>query len=148
MKGAIYLDHAATTKVRREVLQATTPYLSSAFGNPSSPHDHGTRAKEALEGARVELADLLGCRPRELVMTSGGTEANCLAVLGAALANCDRGKHLITSRIEHSSVIQAFRHLEREGFHVSYLPVDRHGRIHPDSVHELVTHQLSLPMEV
>lgn len=127
----IYLDAAATTPVRREVLEAMWPYLAGAFGNPSSHHSLGDQAARGLKAARERVAELLGCRPGEVIFTSGGTEADNLAIKGIALAT-PRGKHIVTSAIEHEAVLGACDHLERQhGFEVTYLPVSEQGQVTP-----------------
>lgn len=123
----VYLDYAATSPVRPEVLQAMLPYFSGTFGNASSLHMAGQRAKRALEEARQTIAGALGANPREIIFTSGGTESNNLAIKGLAYASRHRGRHLITSAIEHHSVLNVFHALEAQGFEVTYVPVDRHG---------------------
>ncbi|WP_221585271.1 cysteine desulfurase family protein [Microbacterium sp. G2-8] len=133
----MYLDNAATTSVRREVLDAMAPFLTTEFGNPSSAHELGRAARDALERARGSVAARLGMRRGDVVFTSGGTEANNLAVKGIALAAlADRGaKHLVTTPIEHSSVLASVRFLERvHGFSVSLLPVDAHGSVRPEDL--------------
>ncbi len=131
MDGVLYLDTAATTPVRREVLEAMWPYLTGEFGNPSSRHRPGERAAEALREARAVVARHLGCRPAELVFTSGGTEADNLAIKGIALGD-PRGRHLITTAIEHEAVRESADHLRRlHGFEVTELPVDREGLVDP-----------------
>jgi cysteine desulfurase len=127
--GTIYLDHAATTATRPEVLEAMWPFFSQVAGNPSSVHSWGAMAREALSRARSAVAEVLGCRPGEIVFTGGGTEADNLALLGVARALRHRGRHVITSQIEHDAVLHACRQLEREGFRVTYLPVDRDGLV-------------------
>jgi len=129
----IYMDNAATTAVRREVAEAMLPYLTEIYGNPSSIHTIGQMGKKALEKARTQIAELLGSEPREIYLTSGATESNNLAIKGFALANRERGRHLITSSIEHHAVLHVFKQLEKKGFEVTYLPVDRYGLV------ELVT---------
>jgi cysteine desulfurase len=131
-RNPIYLDHAATTAVRPEVLEAMWPYFFQAYGNPSSVHAFGAGPREALERAHEGIAAVLGCRPGEIVFTGGGTEADNLALLGAARAlrgNSTKraGRHVITSQIEHDAVLNACRELEREGFRVTFLPVDGDG---------------------
>lgn len=123
----VYLDHAATTAVRPDVLEAMWPFFAQVSGNPSSVHSAGATAREALDRARLTVAGVLGCRPGEIVFTSGGTEADNLAVLGVARALKDRGNRVITTRIEHHAVLHACEQLEREDFRVTYLPVDRAG---------------------
>jgi cysteine desulfurase len=105
------------------------PFFADAFGNPSSVHGHGAAAHEALESSRAAVACVLGCAPSEVVFTGGGTEADNLAILGIARANRDRGNHVITSQVEHHAVLHACEQLEREGFRVTYLPVDRDGLV-------------------
>lgn len=132
----IYLDNGATAPVRREVLEAMWPFLTAEFGNPSSHHAVGERAREALTGAREAVASLLGCRASEVLFTSGGTEADNLAIKGIALAS-PRGRHIITSAIEHEAVLGSCDYLCRHhGFTVTQLEVDRFGTVHPDSLRE------------
>ncbi len=134
----IFLDAAATTPVRREVLEAMWPYLSGEFGNPSSHHSLGDAAAAALAGARAATADALGCRPGEVVFTSGGTEADNLAVKGIALARRaanPRRDRVAVSAVEHPAVEESARYLERvHGFAVDVVPVDRHGRVTEDAL--------------
>ena len=131
---AIYLDHAATTPLRHEALEAMLPYLGGAFGNPSSAHSFGRAARDALDEAHERLATSLGGSAREIVVTSGGTEANNLAIKGAAWAGKARGHRLVTSAVEHHAVGHAMRHLEKFGFEVVEVPVDRYGRVDPDEL--------------
>ena len=135
----IYLDHAATTPVRREVLDAMLPFLTESFGNPSSAHAFGRVARAALDEAHDRLASSLGVEPREVVFTSGGTEANNLALKGAAWAGKARGHRIVTSSIEHHAVGHALRYLEKFGFEVVELPVDRYGRVDPDQLEAELT---------
>jgi cysteine desulfurase len=130
----IYLDHAATTPVRREVLDAMLPFLTESFGNPSSAHTFGRAARAALDDAHDRLAASLGVEAREVVFTSGGTEANNLALKGAAWAGKAHGHRIVTSSIEHHAVGHALRYLEKFGFEVVELPVDRYGRVDPDEL--------------
>lgn len=126
-----YLDRAATTPVRREVLEAMWPYLTGTFGNPSSTHGVGDAAARGLADARAAVARVLGCRPGEVVFTTGGTEGANTAVKGIALA-APRGRHVVTSAIEHEAVLESCRYLERfHGFDVTVLPVDPDGRVDP-----------------
>ncbi|HEY7828390.1 MAG TPA: cysteine desulfurase family protein [Candidatus Limnocylindrales bacterium] len=131
---AIYLDHAATTPVRREVVEAMLPYLTQHWGNPSSGHSYGRAARAGLDEAHERLAAALGAQAREVVLTSGGTEANNLALKGAAWAGKARGHKIVTSSIEHHAVGHALRYLEKFGFDVVELPVDRYGRVDPDEL--------------
>ncbi|HEX5588836.1 MAG TPA: cysteine desulfurase family protein, partial [Candidatus Limnocylindrales bacterium] len=130
----LYLDHAATTPLRPEALEAMLPYLGAEFGNPSSPHAWGRRARAALDDAHERIAAALGCGPREIVLTSGGTEALNLALKGAAWAGKARGHRIVTTRVEHHAVLHPLQHLEKFGFEVVELPVDRYGRVDPDEV--------------
>lgn len=129
-----YLDRAATTPVRREVLEAMWPYLTGTFGNPSSTHGLGDAAARGLAAARTVVAGALGCRPGEVVFTSGGTEGANTAVKGIALAT-PRGRHVVTSAIEHEAVLESCRYLERfHGFEVTVLPVQPDGTVGPDTL--------------
>jgi len=128
----IYLDNAATTPVRLEVLEAMWPFLTNSFGNPSSHHTVGEAAAAALLDARRRIAQVLGTRAGDVVFTSGGTEADNLAVKGVALAAIDRGRHVVTSPIEHEAVAESVDYLRRlHGFEVTQVPVDDTGRIDP-----------------
>jgi len=130
----IYLDHAATTPLRPEALEAMLPFLGGDFGNPSSPHSYGRRARAALDEAHERIAAQIGAGPREVIVTSGGTEALNLALKGAAWAGKGRGHRIVTSAVEHHAVLHALQHLEKFGFEVVELPVDRYGRVDPDQV--------------
>jgi cysteine desulfurase len=135
MSDLIYLDHAATTPVRQEVLAAMWPFFGDAFYNPSSRYAPAQQVAAALEAARATVAGCLGARPGEIVFTGGGSEADNLALKGVALANRARGDHLITTAIEHHAVLHACQDLERShGFRVTYLPVDRHGLVDLDAL--------------
>jgi cysteine desulfurase len=136
---AIYLDHAATTPLRPEVLAAMMPYLTDAFGNPSSAHAFGRRARAALDEAHERVAARLNAEPREIVFTSGGTEANNLALKGAAWAGKSRGHRIVTTAVEHHAVGHTLRHLEKFGFEIVELPVDRYARVDPDAVEHALT---------
>jgi len=125
----IYLDHAATTPVRQEVLDAMAPYFAEIFGNASSIHMAGQSAKNALENARSVIAECIGSDFKEIFFTSGGTESDNLAVKGVAHANKARGRHIITTRIEHHAVLNCCTFLGKEGFEITYLPVDHGGSI-------------------
>jgi cysteine desulfurase len=136
---AIYLDHAATTPLRREVLDTMLPYLTEHFGNPSSIHAAGRRARQGLDEARETVAALIGAKPREIVFTGSGSEADNLALKGAAWAASARGRHVITTAIEHKAVLQSCAVLERQGFDVTYLSPDASGRVEPAAVEEAIT---------
>ncbi len=125
----IYLDYNATTPHAPEVIAAMRPFLEPHFGNPSSTHSYGAVARAAVIRARSQVASLLNSKPDEIVFTSGGTEANNYAIRGAALAYAQRGRHIITSQIEHPAVTEVCRHLETEGFEVTWLPVDGNGLV-------------------
>ncbi|MGD1993270.1 MAG: cysteine desulfurase family protein [Anaerolineae bacterium] len=127
----IYLDYNATTPIAPEVAEAMLPYLYEHFGNPSSGHLYGAIANQAVEAARIEVAALLGCEPREVVFTSGGSESNNLAIKGVAWALRQRGEHIITSAVEHPAVLEPCHWLETQGFRITVLPVDSYGRVDP-----------------
>jgi cysteine desulfurase len=136
---AIYLDHAATTPLRPEVLEAMLPYLGGTFGNPSSAHAFGRVAREALDDAHDRLARSIGADGREIVFTSGGTEATNLALKGAAWAGRARGSRIVTSAVEHHAVGHSLSHLEKFGFEIVEVPVDRYGRVDPADVELALT---------
>lgn len=123
----IYLDHSATTPVHPQVFAKMKPYLQEQFGNPSSIHSFGQSVKVAVENAREQIAKAIHAKTKEIIFTSGGTEADYLAIVGTALANQGKGKHIIVSQIEHSAVIEAAKWLEQLGFEVTYLPVNADG---------------------
>ena len=125
----VYLDHAATTPVLREVVDAMLPYYTDYYGNPSALHQVGMGAREGVEQAREIVADLLNAAPDEIVFTSGGTESDNTAIFGAARASQSKGRHLLTVRTEHHAVLEPFEKLAEEGFDVEYLPTNRGGRI-------------------
>ncbi|MDA8443175.1 MAG: cysteine desulfurase family protein, partial [Peptococcaceae bacterium] len=125
----LYLDYAATTPVRPEVQQEMANYFAAQFANPHSPHDAGLAAKAEVEGARRRIATVLGIWPRQIVFTSGGTEANNLAVFGLARAARKNGKRVLTTAIEHKSVLSPIEALTREGFNADLLPVDSYGTV-------------------
>src|SRR3954452_7884912 len=141
---AIYFDHAATTPLRREVLDAMLPFLTDTFGNASSAHAYGRAARAGLDDAHERVAGRLGAEAREVVFTSGGTEANNLAIKGAGWAGKGRGHRIVTSSIEHHAVGHTLRYLEKFGFEVVELPVDRYGRVDPDQVEAAITDRTML----
>jgi cysteine desulfurase len=130
----VYLDNAATTRLLPEVREAMLPYLDEHFGNPSCIHEWGDAAREVMEDARVKVAELIGGRAEEIIFTSSGTESNNFAVKGLALAQQGKGKHIVVSAIEHFSVLHPARTLEKWGFELTQVPVDRYGLIDPDDV--------------
>lgn len=140
MMRRIYLDNNATTPVLPEVLEAMRPYFSEHFGNASSIHQHGQETRAAVEGARDSVAALLGCGAAEIIFTSGGTEADNLAIAGVA----QPGDHIITSTIEHHAVLHACKHLEEMGCEVTYVPVDGRCQVDPDEVRRALRPQTTL----
>jgi cysteine desulfurase len=136
---SIYLDYNATTPVDPRVVETMLPYLREHFGNPSSSHLYGTQARAGVDQAREQVAHLLGCAPDEIVFTGGGSESDNLAIKGVAEAYSERGNHIITSQIEHPAVLNTCRYLERHGFRVTYLPVNREGMINPAEVAQAIT---------
>jgi cysteine desulfurase len=142
--GRIYLDYAATTPVHPEVAKAMLPYFSDVFGNPSAIYSYGQEAAAALEEARAKVAGLIGSRSEEIVFTSGGTEADNMALIGVARANRNRGNHFITTAIEHHAIIETARFLEKDGFKVTYLGVDDQGIVDPDDVRRAITDETVL----
>lgn len=130
----VYVDNAATTPPLPEVRRAMAPYLDELFGNPSSLHDWGDAGREGLQTARAQVADLIGGRAEEIIFTSSGTESNNLAIKGLALARQRKGRHLVVSAIEHFSVLHSARTLEKMGFELSLVGVDKHGVVDPEEV--------------
>jgi cysteine desulfurase len=137
--GRIYLDYAATTPVHPEVVKAMLPYFSDVFGNPSAIYSYGQEATAALEEARAKVAGLIGSRSEEIVFTSGGTEADNMALIGVANAMRSRGNHIITTAIEHHAIIETAKFLEKNGFELTYLGVDDQGIVDPDAVRRAIT---------
>ncbi len=139
MNNVIYMDNHATTPVAPEVLEAMMPYLTTHFGNASSTHPFGVTAKDAVEKARQQVAELLGCSAEEIIFTSGATESDNLAIRGIAYACREKGNHIITSTAEHHAILDACHALATEGFETTYLPVDKYGRVSPDDVAAAIT---------
>ena len=139
MKNRIYLDHAATTSLAPEVLEAMMPSLLEGWGNPSSVHGTGREARRAVEQARREIAGAIGAQPGEIYFTSGGSESDNWAIKGVAFASREKGNHIITSAIEHHAVLETCRWLEKQGFRVTYLAPDAGGRISPEALEKAIT---------
>ncbi|HXW69330.1 MAG TPA: cysteine desulfurase family protein, partial [Dissulfurispiraceae bacterium] len=138
MNRKIYLDYNASTPIAPEAVEAMQPFLTEHYGNPSSLHWAGIPARDAVEAARAQVADLLGCGPGEVVFTSGGSEANNHALKGVFFANREKGNHIITTAVEHPAILNPCRFLEKLGAKVTVLPVDRFGRVDPDDVRRAV----------
>lgn len=134
----IYLDHGATTPLDPRVLEAMIPFLKEDFGNPSSLHFFGREVKKQLEEAREKVAGILGAEPEEIIFTSGGTEADNLALAGVVRALREKGKHIITTAVEHHAVLDTCTALKKEGFDITILPVDRYGMVEPQHVKEAI----------
>jgi cysteine desulfurase len=144
-KRTVYLDHNATTPVRKEVLEAMLPYFTRQFGNASSVHTWGQDTRKVLEDSRETVAQLINAeKADEVIFTSGGTESDNMAIKGVAYANRARGNHIITTQIEHHAVLYTCEYLEQQGFAVTYLPVDKYGRVSPEAVLAAVTPQTIL----
>lgn len=135
----IYLDHAATTDVDSQVLKAMAPFWQNLYGNPSSLYLEGRLASEAIEKAREKVASILNCRSKEIYFTAGGTESDNLAIFGTAGAYKDQGNHLVTTQIEHHAVLHSFQQLEKQGFKVTYLPVNKEGLVNLEDVKTAIT---------
>jgi len=135
----IYMDHAATTSTDIEAVKAMEPYFSLKYGNANSIHSFGQEAREAVEEAREKIAHLIGANHSEIVFTAGGTEADNYAIKGIAWANQKKGNHIITSKIEHHAVLHSCQFLEKQGFKVTYLPVNKYGLIDPEDVKKAIT---------
>lgn len=135
---AIYMDNSATTPVRTEVVEAMLPYMTENFGNPSSIYEIGKISKHAIDKARKKVAEALGAEENEIYFTSGGTESDNWAIKGIAFANRNKGKHIITSSIEHHAVLHTCAWLEGQGFEVTYLPVDKYGMVSPEELKKAI----------
>jgi len=135
----VYLDHSATTPVRAEVLAVMIPYFSAAFGNASSVHRWGKEARMGVDLAREKVAHLIGANPSEIIFTSGGTEADNLALRGTAYAQKGKGNHIITTKIEHHAILHTCESLEREGFEVTYVGCDQYGMVDPEDIRAAIT---------
>ncbi len=140
----IYLDYNATTPMDPRALESMIPYMREHYGNPSSIHSHGSRAKAALDVSRERVSDLISTKPKEIVFTSGGSESNNAAIIGAAYALKEKGNHLITTEIEHASILETFRFLAYHGFKVTFLGVNELGLIDVDELRESITDETIL----
>lgn len=140
----IYLDHAATTALDPRVLDAMLPYFTIEYGNASSIYTLGRHAMQAIDSAREQVAELIGCRPTEITFTGGGSESDNLAIKGVAFSSQKKGNHLITSPIEHHAVLHTCQYLERFGFQTTYLPVDRYGLVDPGDAARAITNSTVL----
>lgn len=135
----IYMDHVATNPLHPEVLDAMLPYLKEHYGNPLSLYGPGMKAREAIENARESTASLINAKAKEIIFTSSGAESNNFALKGIAYALQSKGKHIIVSKVEHHSILNSARFLEKQGFAVTYLPVDNHGLVDPEAVQKAIT---------
>ena len=144
MSKLIYLDHAATTPVHPEVVEAMMPYFAGQFANPSTLYRFGTSAREAVEDARAKVAGLIGAQPDEIFFTSGATESDNWAIMGAAAALESKGRHIITSAIEHHAVLGPCEVLKRRGYQITLVPVDGDGLVDPEAVRKAITDQTVL----
>lgn len=135
----IYLDHMSGMPIDKRVLDVMRPYLDTHYGNPSSTHGFGNEARQAIDDARNKVATLVGAETKEILFTSGGTESNNLAIKGVAYRNKNKGNHIITSSIEHMSVINPCKDLSKQGFNVTYLPVDPYGTVNVEALKDAVT---------
>ena len=138
MKKEIYLDNSATTKPDKSVVEAMIPYLTDFYGNPNSLHAWGQTAKAAVAEARQQVASLIGANATDIIFTGGGSEADNLAIKGAAWTLQGKGRHIITSAIEHHAVLDTVRWLGKQGFEFTILPVDKLGRINPDDLDKAI----------
>lgn len=142
--SVVYMDSGAALPTDPRVVETMLPYFTKEYGNPSSVHVMGRKAMQAVEEARNKIAKLVGGAPEEIVFTSGATESNNLAIKGLARKNRGKGRHIITTSIEHPSILETCKSLEREGYKVTYLPVDRNGMVNPETVEEAITKQTIL----
>lgn len=138
MNKKVYLDYNATTPVDPRVLEVMIPYMKDMYGNPSSVHSFGGDSKAALDDAREQVAELIGARQRDIYFTTGGSESNNFAIKGIAYQLKDKGRHLITTQVEHASVLETFKYLESEGYKVIYLPIDRDGMLDLDELRDVI----------
>ncbi|MEO0156287.1 MAG: aminotransferase class V-fold PLP-dependent enzyme, partial [candidate division WOR-3 bacterium] len=144
MNKRIYLDYAATTPLHPDVLEAMKAYFFEEFGNPSSIHTSGQKAREAIELSRKKVADALGASPDEIIFTSGGSESDNTAIKGVAYAMAEKGNHLVTTKIEHHAVLEPFIFLQSHGFETTFLPVDKYGMVDPEDLNKAITNKTIL----
>jgi len=144
MMRRVYVDNAATTQVDREVIETIVPYLDEKYGNASSIHSFGREAYEGMENARKQVAELINCSPKEILFTSGGTESDNAAIKGTTYKHRDKGKHVITSSIEHPAVLETCQSLEANGFRLTYVPVDKTGMIDLEALERSITKETIL----
>ncbi len=142
--GYVYADNSATTRVCDEALEAMQPYFREYYGNPSSIYSFSNKPREALNEARKTIAEIIHAEPDEIIFTSGGTESDNYVLLGAAYENAKRGRHIITSQIEHHAILYTAKRLEKEGFSVTYLPVDSEGYVSPAALEAAITPETTL----
>ena len=138
MDRLIYMDNAATTPVHSEVYEAMKPYFSEVYSNPSAVYTFAGKAGRAVDEARRTIASVINAKPDEVYFTAGGSESDNWAIIGAAEGNCNKGKHIITTRIEHHAVLNTCKYLEKHGFEVTYLDVDKYGRVSPEDVENAI----------
>ena len=131
----IYMDNVSGTPMHPKVIEAMIPFLKEGFGNPSNLHQFGRVTSEAIQAARGHVANLINAKPNEIIFTSSGTEANNFALKGILAAHKKKGNHIITSQIEHFSVLNPLKSFEKSGYTVTYLPVDKYGLVNPQSTH-------------
>ncbi|WP_147534621.1 cysteine desulfurase family protein [Bacillus marasmi] len=144
MEKHIYLDYNASTPIAHEVIDVMTPLLSDYFGNPSAIHWAGTPLKKLLNQAREQVADLLSCNPHEIIFTSGGSESNNFALKGIYFKQQNKGKHIITSKIEHPAILNPCKFLEGIGANITYVDVDQYGRVSPEEIEKAITKETIL----
>lgn len=133
-----YFDNSATTRIKEEVLREMLPYLSIQYGNPSSIYSIGRSSKRAIEEARKKVASLINCKPEEIYFTSCGSESDNTALKGISYSNKDKGKHIITSKIEHPAILNSCQNLEKNGFDITYLDVDKNGFVNLESLKKAI----------
>src|SRR5690606_17103574 len=139
MTKYVYMDNAATTPVKKEVLEAMLPYFTENYGNPSAIYEIGRKSKDAIENSRQQVAKVLGAKSKEIYFTGGGSGSDNWAIKGVAFANKNKGNHIITTKIEHHAVLHTCEYLEKHGFRVTYLDVDKYGVVELDKLKQAIT---------